>query len=137
MLWAAVLTGLLLDLLDARPSATGVGVVTAVGPQTLGCVAGVYAVVLLRASVMRRNPFSLPLLAGLASMLAGIVAVALLAVRSVYDTSLAIDAPREFLDALLSAVYTSVVCLPVGPLLLLLAPLFGFQHSGRIRAWRS
>ena len=115
----------------------GCGHVCIITQADLGCVGGAYFVTLLRASVMRRNPLSLPMLSGLATILAGIISVSLLAIRSFYDPALDVSAPRDLVLALLSGVYTAGVCLVVGPLLLLLTPLFAFHQSGRTRGWRA
>lgn len=135
-LWAGLATGLALDLLDVRPSPGG-GLVTLIGPNALGCVTAAYAVVLLRASVMRKNPLALPVLAALATFLAGVVTVAILQTRSLYDPSLSVGAGSSLLRTFFSALLTTALALPLGPLLLLVSPLFGFQHSGRVRTWRS
>jgi rod shape-determining protein MreD len=135
-LWAGLATGLALDVLDLRTSPGG-GLVTTIGPNALGCATAAYAVVLLRASVMRKNPLALPMLAALATFLAGVVSVAILQTRSLYDPSLTFGAGAALVRTLFSALLTAALALPLGPLLLFVSPLFGFQHSGRVRTWRS
>jgi len=126
-LWAALLTGALLDLTSERLSASGWDTLTIVGPYALGCAMGASAISNLRAMVFRRNPITMLLLATLLSVIAHVVVVACLAARSWWDPALVFIARDELSSRLGSSVYTGVAALVVGPALNFLTPLFGFH----------
>jgi cell shape-determining protein MreD len=135
-LWAALAIGLALDLTSVLPASDRPEAVTPVGPAALGCVAAAYTVVVMRGSMIRRNPLTLPVLSAVASVTLVVVWVTLLEARSWYDPMVDIRAGQELWRGLLRALYTAALALPFGALLALSSPLFGFQHTGRPRPRR-
>jgi cell shape-determining protein MreD len=126
-LWVALLAGLAVDLSGPR-ALEGGGTVWVLGPNALGFALGAYAVLQLRALLVRGNPLSVGILAFLAAVLAAVVATAVLFLRVQvegmfdYSARLAFSAQGELIARLGSAVYTGVVAVP---LTLMLRPLMG------------
>ena len=131
-LGAALIVGLLLDIVDVRPGPVSTSV-TVIGPNALGLLLAAYTIVLSRALLFRRNVLTLVALALLGAALSAIVVTALLSVRSFYDEQLLFDRPiRELGTHLARAAYTAAAAFVVGPVLLFLRPLFHFPaQSGR------
>ena len=136
-LWAGLTLGVLLDLTFDAPDAAGQGAVAVLGPHTLGCVAAAYTIVVMRGSMMRRNPLTLALLALVAMAMLAIVSTTLLEIRSLWDPSIEVRAAGELWIGGLRALYSAALALPVGGLLALMTPLFGFQQQHRARGWRA
>lgn len=126
---AALLTGALLDLTRLAPTVQGASAVATLGPYMLGCALGVYAVLTMRAVVIRRHPLSLLALTAIAYFLTQLVVGALFEARSWYDPQIGHDATRELLRALGSSIYTGVLAAALGPLLMLFSPLFAFEPT--------
>lgn len=127
-LWAAFVIGLVLDLTHAR-LAGEVGV-TIVGPYTLGCLLGCSAVLNMRSMVMRKHIVTFAFLTLIVAGLMQIGATANFAVRSWYDRSVEMPEPMaELMPRLGSAVYTALLSLVLGPMLMYLAPFFGFHAT--------
>lgn len=137
-LWSALALGLALDLTNARPAPGGVDSVVMVGPWTLGCLVGCYAAVTMRALTARRSAPAIAFLAVIACAMAGVVATALIVVRSWYDPLVGSSPIAELAQRLGCALFTGVLALVLAPALLFVAPLCGFPHSsqGRERRWR-
>lgn len=135
--WAGGILGALLDLTAARPDAAAPGVVTTLGPGALGGFLAAYTVVVMRGSMMRRNPLTLSLLSFVATIMLTIAATTLLEARSLWDPALRVAAGHDLWIGLLRGVYTALVAAPIGAGLGLLTPLFAFQHAHRMRGWRS
>lgn len=134
--WASLTLGLLLDLTRAPLGPGRAEVVVAIGPYALGCAFAGYAVVTMRALMMRRNPLATAFLAVVASGIMHVVVVALVVaqhiVEAVYTGQpagalIGAYAPGSQLGVrALMSLYTGVAALPVGAALMVLTPLFGF-----------
>lgn len=128
-LWTAFLMGLITDL--AIPQA---GPPT-IGPATLGFTAAAYFAGTLRGVLMRRSLTAFVLAALFSAALAGIVAVAILTIRSIYPVPEGTPAPAytppltALLHALASALYTAVAAIFLGLILMPLHNLFGFEDT--------
>lgn len=131
-LWAALITGLMLDL--GSPSISGEGLAFhVIGPHALGFVLGAYLVVLLRSVVVRRNPFTVGMLVLPCLLAMSAVSMAIWSVRGFYS-----DAPVPWGDGSIGgelgrsigwAVYSALLAIPVGWLLLLSWSLWRFDPS--------
>ena len=128
-LWAALLLGLVVDLLNPMPRVGG-GVVTVVGPHAIGFLVGAQFVLAMRGIVIARNPLTMIILAILAAAIAAVVVVAFFTVRDFYPGH-TIDwrATHELIVRLLSALYTGASALALSFPLFGLASLFGFTHT--------
>ena len=83
VLWAALILGVLMDLCVPLEDATG-RVRFLIGPYALGYVFAAYMVLQLRPMVFRRRVLTQSVLAALAVLAAGVIAVAIFTVRSWY-----------------------------------------------------
>jgi hypothetical protein len=128
-LWGALLLGLMLDLTQSHPTPDGVGSVVTIGPYALGCLLASYAVVTVRALVIKGNWLTTPMLCLVAASLMHIVVVAIFTARSWYDPLVEFQPIRELGSRVLSALYTAAIAVLLGPVLLYLAPLFRFQAA--------
>jgi rod shape-determining protein MreD len=132
-LWASVLLGACVDLASRRVllGPAGTSDLTVLGPNVLGFALSAQFTLTMRGVVFRKNPISLAFLAVLGGAVCAVLVVALLSIRSLYD-------PTEFRpgaalwQGLLSAVYTGLIALPLGAVLLMLNPVLGF-YSGPTR----
>ncbi|MFN7020365.1 MAG: hypothetical protein ACK4WH_03430 [Phycisphaerales bacterium] len=120
--WAAVWTGLALDLASPR----GAEAFIIVGPNAIGLLAAAYVVVTLRA-VVNRNPLALVVFSIIAAAMCGLVVVAIFTLRSWYTPQIVWHAGGELSSRLFSAVYTGLSAAVVGLCLFPLHGLFRFQ----------
>ncbi len=140
-LWGALVIGVLLDLTSPLPVAPPRGGAAAdsivlVGPHALGCLVAAYAVLVLRAVVMKRSVLAIAFLCLIAAGLETIVAWVVITARSWYDPLIS-SQMRDALGARLgSAVYTGVLSLALGPALALIGPLLGLDFGGAPRTRR-
>lgn len=135
--WAGVTLGALLDLTAARPDNTGQGIVTVLGPSAVGCAAAAYTIVVMRGSMMRRNPLTLALLSVVAMAMVTIVSTTLLEFRSFWDPTLSVRASAELWVGALRGLYSAALAIPLGAALAFATPLFAFPQQHRSRGWRS
>ncbi len=131
---AAMILGLLADLTRVAPAPGAGGVVTIVGPMTLGFALGCYTTLTLRVVVMRRNVVAIAGLVLVAGIMAHILAAALLALRSGIDPAVAARPLAELGRGVGVSAYSGAASLLVGPLMLFLTPAFGFPSSRRTRS---
>jgi hypothetical protein len=138
-LWVALAIGLVLDLTDPVLAADGRYEVTVMGPMALGCLGAAYTSLTIRGLLVRRNPITLVVLAVLVSAIAGVVAVAMLSMRSIYDGAVVLRPTEELLRAVLSAVYTGGSATVLAIVFVPLSGLFGFHQEthGRRMARRA
>lgn len=126
---AALVGGLCLDLLKLYP-----GGVVLVGPQTLGLLMGAFVVHQLRNVVFRHSLLTVVILTGVGGVFAEIFSTALLVVRALPWPVGEVFAGWSAADALfggfLSVVYTSVLAVPIGWVLLAGERWFGFTERG-------
>jgi len=128
-LWACLLLGLLLDLTQTHPTPGGEGSVVTIGPYALGALLAGYAVLTLRALVIKRNPLTTPALCVVASALMHIVVVSIFTARSWYDQMIVFEPLPELFARLGSSVYTAAVAFPLAYVFFYLAPIFRFQAA--------
>lgn len=132
-LWAAWICGVLMDLSFIRQHAGGT-VAYLIGPHALGYVFGCYLVLQLRAMVLRRRVLTVAVLTIAALLAAGVVTAAILTVRSWYPQAELVEGGASGTQQLFwhlgSAVYSGLLALPMGFLLLASLPLWSFPHVG-------
>ena len=137
-MWAALLLGVLLDLCSPIADTAG-GVHYLLGPHALGFLFAANVVQPLRTMVIRRNPLTIGVLSAIFSFAAALVVVAFMVVRSWYGEPLVIfdgsAAPSELLRALLRALYTGILAVPLGWILNRTAGLWGFQQPPQRLRW--
>lgn len=131
-LWACLVLGVLLDL--AQPlTVAGNRVVYLIGPCALGYLLGGWLVISWRSMVFRRRPLTIGAMTLLLLLAAQVVAVTVYLVRAQAwypgqaivwtDTSTLSELGRR----LLAAVYSGLVAIPFGWLLVQTLGLWGFQ----------
>ena len=133
-LWACFCLGLLLDLSNPLTVETG-RTLYLIGPYTLGFVAGGWLVLQARSMVFRRRPFTIGVMTIVCLLAVQIVATILFVVRSrswypggpVEWTELTVWV--ELLKRFLIAIYTGLLAVPVGWVLVRSMPLWGFQTA--------
>jgi rod shape-determining protein MreD len=131
-LWACFVLGLLLDL--SYPVTHEGRVLYLVGPFTLGYVAGAWLTIRTRPVLFRQRALTIGVVATVFVVVVNVVAVVLYLLRSLHpsggvswtDASIA----RTVGVRLLAAVYTGLVAIPAGWLLVKTVPLWGFQSTG-------
>lgn len=128
--WAALLLGVLLDLIGPMPRADG-GDAYVLGPYAVGCFAAVQFTLAARGVVIKRNPIAFTVICILAAAVAHIVAVAFFTARSLYPGDpIAWSAGTELLNRLFSAAFTGAFALVLSLPFALLTPVMGFAHTG-------
>ncbi len=127
---SAVVIGVLYDIVYTV-GMTGGGEVVVLGPHALGCMLGVYAVVLSRSLMYRRGVLALVAMTVIAAVLMQVVVTTLLAVRSIYDVIEPGRAVAQLGRGLASALFTGVAAVVMGSILIALRRLFQFQEPAR------
>ncbi len=128
--WFALILGVLMDLLSTVPLTTG-DTATLIGPRALGYTASAYTAYILRAWMYRRHALAVAFLSATAALVGGVLIVAVLRARAIYDPVLVGSAAAELGVQAGSALYTGVVAIPLAFVLGWLRPLFGFPAQGR------
>jgi cell shape-determining protein MreD len=125
-LWACWMLGVLMDLL--QPGQDGARVI---GPFAIGFVFAGYIITLLRTMVFRRKAITMGAMTFVFLLASDIVAVFVLTIRTWYpDTSVGAWSPMRALAAYaMEALYGGVIAIPVGWLLLLTLPIWGFPSA--------
>ncbi|MGD9690856.1 MAG: hypothetical protein AB7K52_15060 [Phycisphaerales bacterium] len=131
-LWLGLCVGLATDLLSAM-TIRNIGLsepigVRLIGPNAVGYLVGMYAVIVLRGYMIKRSPGTPPALTLVAASLAGIAAVAIVSFRYQLHTTFRLIDPAswewrsgtELLLRLGAALYTAIVAIPLS---LLFRPL--------------
>jgi rod shape-determining protein MreD len=126
-MWTALLAGLVVDLATARGDAGTV----VVGPHALGFLAAAWAVLAVRAVLLKRNPLTLMVVSGVAAAISGLVVVALLGVRLLYTEALGFRPLEELGYRMLSALLTMGSGLALSAVLFPMQGWFGFQDPMR------
>ncbi|QDU72319.1 hypothetical protein [Mucisphaera calidilacus] len=124
---AALVGGLCLDLLTLYP-----GGIVLVGPHTLGMLMGAFVVHQLRNVVFRHSLLTVVILTGVGGLFAEIFTTALLVLRTlpwpVGETIPGWSPADALFGGFLSVLYTALLALPVGALLLAGERWFGFAE---------
>lgn len=132
-LWSAWLVGLLADQFYFMLTPGG-PMLPHVGPHALGYLFGAYLIVLLRTMVFRQRVVTLAVMALMATFASQLVVIALSVIRSWYPDGGFLwtntTAFNELGRSLLMAVYTGILALPVGWVLVQLSPLWAFTGLG-------
>ncbi len=133
-LWACLIIGLVVDL-SARISLGTVPTrgLYLIGPWTLGYFVGSHLILPLRTMVFRRNPLTMGAMTLLFLLIASLVAVSVMLVRSWYPgTSLVWPNGSAFQELVwqgVRALYCAAIAVPAGWLLTRTTPLWGFHPS--------
>ncbi len=134
--WACLLLGLVLDLMQARFTSASSDLVV-LGPNALGYLLAAQLMLSLRSVVIRRNPLTIGVLSLVASAVSGLVVVAAFTVRSLFDDAVVWDTWGELLGRMGSSLYTGAIGVPLGWILIRLSPAFGFNLGHRHMPTRS
>jgi cell shape-determining protein MreD len=133
-LWACWIIGVVMDLLPGQ----GETAVRVIGPCALGLVFGGLMIIPLRSMVFRRRLLTMAFMTFVFALASSIVSVFLLTLRHWYPSSSTADYSglRDLTFRFFEALYSGVLAIPVGWLLLLTLPLWGFQtNAPRRSAW--
>lgn len=137
-LWAAWIAGMLLDMLVDLPQGPGI-VGPLLGPYALGFTLATYLLVLVRPMLIRRRLSTLCVMTLPFCMVTALVVIFLHATHSWYeDVNLFWGDGRpwvEFTRQSFSALYSAVLMLLVGPVLLWTLPSWGFQSVVARTGW--
>lgn len=134
-LWAALILGLLFDLISPVAMING-GAAVIPGPHALGFFLAAQMTLALRGMVIRRNPLTLVVLSALAAVISAIVVVAVMSARAMSDDALAWRGAGELVPGLLSGLYTALAALILSFPLFAATPIFGFPNHHAARFMR-
>lgn len=131
VMWSALLLGLLVDLSQKLTLVDGPQAAVLVGPHALGYLVGAYLVLQVRAMLFRHSLLSLLALVVAGGMLAQLVIVFLLSVRGLSivpgEAVTQWSAMGEVGTRFVQVIYSAVLALPLGWLLIRLEPLWQFS----------
>lgn len=127
-IWAALLTGLTLDLITPLAMIDG-GSAVIPGPHAIGTVLAAELTLALRGMVIRRNPMTLVVLSVVASVVSSLAFVTLLGLRGLADDGIVWRGTGELIPRFLSALYTALSALVLSFPLFAATPLFGFPST--------
>jgi rod shape-determining protein MreD len=131
-LWACFVIGAVVDLSSRMTLAETGAPFHVIGPNAFGFVAGCHLLLPLRTMVFRRNPLTMGVMTLLFMFIASLVAVAILLVRQWIGADfywLGGTALSELSARGITSLYSSVIAIPVGWLLAISTPLWGFHPS--------
>lgn len=131
-LWACLMLGMTLDLTNALEVTAGTTVRTVLGPYALGYVLAGQLVLTMRGLMMRKNILTVGFLSLFCSLVANIVVTAVFTVRSRYDPAVPFNASDELVWRLVSSLYTGLVGIVLGAVLLPMLGAMGL-HIGPAR----
>ncbi len=134
-LWAALFLGVSLDMLNLVPTKSG-ETIAILGPWALACMLTAYTVLNFRVLMFRRNPLSIAFLCTVGGAISGVLVLAILSLRAYYDDILLVSASADLGRRLLTALYTGVLALPLGPALHWIGPWLGFKRPVTMSAGR-
>ena len=127
-LWAAIALGLIMDLLAPMAQTDG-GSVYILGPYALGYLFACHFILVIRGSLIRRNPMTMVIISIAASFIAQIVVIAIFTARNIGTNPLLWDAGDELVQRSFSSLYTGLSALALSIIFFALAPTFGFHSS--------
>jgi rod shape-determining protein MreD len=127
-LWAAIILGIVLDLLSPMARIDG-GSVVILGPYALGYLLAAHFILAIRGSLIRRNPLTIVMVAIVASFIAQIVVIAIFTARDLGSNPLIWDAGDELVQRSFSSLYTGISALILSFIFFALAPAFGFHSN--------
>ena len=130
VMWSALALGLLVDLSRKITLVDGPAAAVLIGPNALGYVIGAYLVLQVRAMLFRHSLLSLLALVVAGGMLAQLVTVFLLSVRGLSivpgEAVAQWSAIGEVGTRFVQVIYSAVLALPAGWLLMRIEPLWQF-----------
>jgi rod shape-determining protein MreD len=137
--WACLILGLLVDLATPQLVRSSPEAFAIVGPTALGFLAGGYLVVQGRGWVFRDSPWSLAVMVLAAGILAQAVIVSLLLMRGwvTGDPIANWGAGRALGRGLLAVLYSAILAVPAGFVLIRTTRWWGFVAPERRGAWRA
>lgn len=128
--FALLMLGLLSDLTRHLPTGDG-GILWLIGPRALGMLAAAGAVLQLRVMMYRNSILALTLMVFIAGVFVNLVAIAMVTVRGLPwmpgDPIAMWSASDELVRQFREVVYTAVMAVPVGAVLLRLTSLWRFE----------
>ncbi len=135
-----LLLGMLMDLsLPAMAGEAGRNVYI-VGPHALGLLFAGYLILQMRTMVFRQRVITIGVLTGVCVMTAGIVMTAIFVIRGWYGEGVVYpmqsSAFNELLRQAAIALYSGLLAVPLGWVLLQTTPAWGFQQSHQRRIAR-
>jgi len=127
--WAAVILGLLTDIM-LQQHEPGL-----VGPWALGFLAAGYAMAQLRNLLFRDSVFTISIMTFIAGVFALLVATTLHALRDNVsalgnDPVQGFKAANQLYRGFMVLIYSAIIAMPVGYMLLQMKALWGFTHRG-------
>lgn len=134
-MWAAFLLGASLDMLNQVPTRGG-ETISILGPWALGCMLASYTVLNFRVMMFRRNPLTIAFLCAIGGGIAGVVALAFVALRGYYDDLVTVPASSSLFQHAASSVYTGALALLLGPVLNWIGPWMGFRRPASLAGGR-
>ena len=138
-IWACWLLGLLIDLRLMIPFGAP-ETIRIIGPNALGYVFGAVLLLQLRSMVFRRKALTIGVMTAAFMIAASVVAVTIYVIQSWYPGGPLYwgtgSASAELISRFLTAVYSGLIAMPIGWLLVKSAPLWGFPHIQRVRTYR-
>ena len=132
VIWSALVIGLCIDLINPLPFINDRGIIAVplIGPSSLGFLAGAIVVLELRSLVFRQSPIAIGVLVIMSGLIYHLVAVAVLTLRGIpwlpTDAIAHWDISGQLVRRFFELIYSSLMSLPVGFLLLKLDPFFGY-----------
>ncbi len=127
-LWCAIVLGIATDLMTPINHDNG-GPVYLIGPYALGFLLSSQFIFSVRGMVIRRNPLTIAFLSLLASLIAEILVVALITMRSLAGDPIEWYPRNALVEHTLSSVYTGVGALVLSFIFFALTPAFGFHTT--------
>lgn len=127
--WSCLILGALMDLTSpfARVDAGSSFVV--LGPNALGAILMCQLVLAVRGLMFRRNPLTIAFLSCVGFALWQLLMTAIVSIRHITMDATAWEPSRELWSRLAAALYTGVAALPVSLVLIIVMPVFAFQHT--------
>jgi|GEM_PF-4565437 len=124
VMWAAFVLGLLADMSVALPGASS----TVLGPHAAGYMLAAYCIMQLRTVMVRNASTTVAVSTLVAGLLVAVVSTTWIGFRKlVYGDMGAFRAPGWLMSSIVESVYTAIIALPIGFVLMLTAGWFGFS----------
>jgi len=142
--YTALLLGLLVDLSKPILPANQMIDVALIGPACLGYLTGAYVTMQIRGMIFRHSPIAIGVMVFIAGAFAHLVTMSLLTARGlpwlVAEPIQGWNAADQLVARFLELVYTAMLAVPLGYILVRLQRLLGFPtHTGKTgpHPWRS
>ncbi len=142
VLWSCYLIGLMLDLSNRLPLGAAQSLYV-IGPYAIGYTIAGYLLLQMRSTVFRQRSLTIGALTVVSLIVVHVVVVTLFVVRGWYPSPAGplmwaeVGTTNELLRRALAALYSGLVAVPVGWLLVRSMPAWAFQTTtNRSAAWR-